>query len=114
PRDGGDRALAVGIGFDQARVHGKAFTTDQASFDARGHDALEHAPEDIALAEAFVAGPRECRVIRDGVLQAHLAKQAIRRVDLNLPADLPLRPDGEHIAVDEHPDHQYRVDRRPT
>ena len=36
------------------------------------------------------------------------------QVDLNLATELPLRADREDVADDEHPDHQHRIDRRPT
>jgi hypothetical protein len=35
PLDAGDRPLTIGIGFDQAGIHGEALTTDQARLDAR-------------------------------------------------------------------------------
>src|SRR3954470_17498100 len=53
-------------------------------------------------------------MIRDLVLDAQAAEPAVCQVDLNLPAEQPLRADGEHVADDEHPDHQYRVNRRAT
>jgi len=59
-----DRTVLVGIGRNQARVHRKAFATDQICCDAGRNDALEHVPENIAVMEAFIAGARECRVIR--------------------------------------------------
>src|SRR5262245_798428 len=51
-------------------------------------------------------------MIRDLVLDAQAAEPAVRQVDLNLPAQQPLRADGEHVADDEHPDHQHRINRR--
>jgi hypothetical protein len=57
-------AMLVGVGRDQACVHGEPLTTDKTGCDAGTHDALEHAAEDIAVMEALVAGTRERRVIR--------------------------------------------------
>src|SRR5262245_30815935 len=51
-------------------------------------------------------------MIRDLVLDAQTAEPAVRQVDLNLPAEQPLRADGKNVADDEHPDHQHRVNRR--
>ncbi len=53
-------------------------------------------------------------MIWDGVFQTQLAEPSIGEVDLNLPANLPLRSNGEDIANDEHPDHQYWINRRPA
>src|SRR3954470_17060028 len=53
-------------------------------------------------------------MIRDLVLDAQAAEPAVCQVDLNLPAEQPLRADGDDVADDEHPDHQYRVNRRAT
>src|SRR4029077_4637676 len=46
-------------------------------------------------------------MIRDLVLDAQTAEPAVRQVDLNLPAEQPLRADGKNVADDEHPDHQH-------
>src|ERR1700741_4156980 len=48
------------------------------------------------------------------ILDAELAKPPICQIDLNLGAQPPLRADCEHVANYQHPDHQHRVDRRPT
>jgi phage terminase large subunit-like protein len=62
-----DRALTVGIGFDQAGINGEALAADQTSLDTRSQHALKHATEDIALTEALIAGARERRVVRYGL-----------------------------------------------
>src|SRR5262245_16105642 len=51
-------------------------------------------------------------MIRDLVLDAQTAEPAVRQVDLNLPAEQPLRADGKNVADDEHQDHEHRVKRR--
>jgi hypothetical protein len=51
-----DRPLLVGVGDDQAGIDRKPLTADQAGRNARLHHTLEQAPEDIAVAEALVAG----------------------------------------------------------
>ncbi len=61
----------------------------------------------------LMTGTRERRMIRDLVLNAQTAEPAIRQVDLDLAAEQPFRADREHIADDEHPDHQHRIDRGP-
>jgi hypothetical protein len=74
PLDAGDGTLTVGVGFDQARVNGEAFAADQPGPDAGPDDALEDAPEEIALGEVCMAGAGERRVVRNRVLQAQLAE----------------------------------------
>src|SRR5438094_9091894 len=53
-------------------------------------------------------------MIRDGVLNAELAKPTIGEVHLHLATDQPLRTDCEDIPHDQHPDHQLRIDGRTT
>ena len=107
-----DRALTVGVGLDQAGIDREALATNQAGLDAGPHDAFEDVAEEIALAKALGARTAEGGVIGDRIFQVKVAKPPIREVDLNLPAKLALRPDGEHVADDQHPDHQHRIDRR--
>src|ERR1700719_1572784 len=59
-------------------------------------------------------GTAEHRMIGYPILDAELTKPPICQIDLNLRAQLPLRADRGHVAHNQHPDHQYRVDRRPT
>src|SRR3954469_13854134 len=53
-------------------------------------------------------------MIWNSVLNAELAEPAIREVHLNFATDQPLRADRKDISHDQHPDHQFRIDRRPT
>ena len=55
----------------------------------------------------------KCRVIRDAVAEVKAAKPPIRQVQMHLLAEPPLRPDAEAIAHQQHPDEEFRVDRRP-
>ena len=50
-------------------------------------------------------------MIRNLVLDREPAKPAISKVHLHLTAQRPLRADCKHIANDEHPDHQHRINR---
>ncbi len=106
-----DRPLLVGVRHDQAGIDREALAADEACRDARLHHPFEHAPEDVAIAEALVASARECRVIRDLVLDAQAAEPPVRHVHLHLAAQQPLRADGEHVAEDKHPDHENRINR---
>src|SRR5829696_9129729 len=109
-----DRALLIGIRLDQARIDRKAFAANQTGRDARLDDPLEHVAENISIAETLVASARKCRMIRDGVLDSELAEPAIGQVHLHFTADQPLRADRKHVPHDQHPDHQFWIDRRAT
>jgi hypothetical protein len=69
-----DRTLLVGVCYNQAGIDRKAFATDQTGLDARLHHTLEHAPEDIVGAEAFITGARERRMVGNLVLDAQAAE----------------------------------------
>ena len=105
-----NRAALVGIGLNQARIHGITFASDQARRHASADDALEHAPKDVAVTETLIAGTRERRVIRNLVLKAQPTEPSVRQVDPNVPTQRPLRSNGKDVADDEHPDHQHRID----
>src|SRR5581483_9301725 len=59
-------------------------------------------------------GAAERRMVGYPILDAELAKPPICQIDLHLRAQPPLRADRKHIANYQHPDHQHRIDRRPT
>jgi hypothetical protein len=51
------------------------------------HDSLEHLAKYVFLAEAFIAGPRERRMIRDSIFDPELAEPAIGEVHLHFTTD---------------------------
>lgn len=108
------RAALVGVSCDQARIDGKAFATDQTCPDAGSDNAFEHLAENVVLTEALVACAREGRMIGDPVFDAEAAELAISEIELNLAAQRAFRTDREHVPKNEHPDHQFRIDRRPS
>src|SRR4249919_2337139 len=59
-------------------------------------------------------GTAEHRMVGYPILDAELAKPPIGQIDLYLGAQPPLRADRKHVAHKQHPDHQHRIDRRPT
>jgi hypothetical protein len=59
-------------------------------------------------------GPAKTPVIRDLTFNREPAKPAIGKVHSHITAQRPLRSDREHVADDEHPDHQHRIDRWST
>src|SRR6266852_6339925 len=107
-----NRTLLVGVRHNQARIDREPFTADQPGRNTCLNDTLEDLAENVALTKALMTGTRQHRMIRDLVLDAQAAEPAVRQVDLNLTTEQPLRADGKNVADDEHPDHQYRVNRR--
>src|SRR5271170_3540255 len=59
-------------------------------------------------------GTAEHRMVGYPVLDAELAKPPVCQIDLHLGAQPPLRADRKDVSHNQHPDHQYRIDRRPT
>src|SRR5579863_448420 len=59
-------------------------------------------------------GAAEHRMIGYPVLDAELTKPPIGQIDLHLRAQLPLGADRKHVSHNQHPDHQHRINRRPT
>src|SRR5512136_2473685 len=53
-------------------------------------------------------------MIRDSVFDTELAEPPIGEVHLHFTTDQPLRTDRKDIPHDQHPDHQFRIDRRAT
>jgi hypothetical protein len=107
----GDTLLLVHIRLDQARIDRERFAPDQPGRNTHRHHALEHPAQGIALSEALVPRPAEHRMIGNLVLDAELAKPPVGQIDLDLSAQPPLRADRKHVAHNQHPDHQHRIDR---
>src|SRR4051794_1714946 len=70
--------------------------------------------QDVAVAEPPMAVDRERRVIRNLVIEVEPAEPPICEVHLDLLAQSPLEADSIAVAHDQHPDHQLRINRRPT
>ena len=51
-------------------------------------------------------------MIRHLVLEAQTAEPAVGEVEMHLLTQAPLGPQPHHIANDQHPDHEFGVDRR--
>src|SRR6266567_5153686 len=65
-------------------------------------------------ASSAVPIDRECRVVRYGVVQIEAAKPTVSEMQFDLPAQSPLEADAIAVAHDQHPNHEFRVDRGPT
>src|SRR4029077_4025535 len=87
---------------------------NQASGNALRNDALKYPAQCLALAKALVPGTAEHRMVGNPVLDAELAEPSICEIDLHFRAQLSLRSNRKHVAHQQHPDHQHRINRRPT
>src|ERR1700716_4276954 len=110
----GDPLLLVHIRLDQARIDRECFASNQPGRNALRYHTLEYPAQGIALPETFASCTAEYRVIGNLVFNTELAKPAIGKVHLNLSANPLFRTDCKHIADEEHPQHQHRVDRGPS
>src|SRR5215470_6903553 len=109
-----DRTLLVGVRHYQARIDCKFFAADKAGGNTHLDHMLEDAAENIAVAEPLVAGARKGTMVWKLVFNAQSAQPTIGKIHLHLAAERSFRAYREHIANDEHPDHQDRIDRGPA
>jgi hypothetical protein len=85
----------------------------QATEDADNFKTIiEHSAQGIALTEALVPRTAEDRMIGNLVLDAELAKPPVGEIDPHLSANSTLGADCEHVADDQHPDHERRRPQR--
>lgn len=108
------RTLLVGIGCNQAGIDRKSFRAHQSLRKAALHHYLEHMSQDIALPEPAMAVLGEAGMIRNLAVQPEAAEPAIGEVEVDLFTQSPLGADTHGIADDEHPHHQFGINRRAT
>src|ERR1700692_292977 len=53
-------------------------------------------------------------MVRHAAVEPKPTEPAICQIEMNLLAQAPLGPDAEAIAHDQHPDHQFGIDRWPS
>src|SRR5262249_9389196 len=75
---------------------------------------LEHMPKGITLAKAAMPIDRERRMVRHLVVEIEATEPAIGKVKLHFLAQPALRTDAVAVADNQHPDHEFGVDRRPA
>jgi len=87
---------------------------DQPLIDAALQHRLEQPPQQIALAKAAMPVLREGRVVGHRAIEPEPAEPPVGEIQMDLFAQPPLRADAEAVADDQHPDHQFGIDRRPS
>ena len=75
---------------------------------------LEHAAQNIGIPKALVARARESRMIGDRALDRQPEELAVGHFDMKFRTVLALGVDGEDLAGQQHAQHQFGIDRRPT
>ena len=70
--------------------------------------------QDAAITKALKTIDRKRRVMRDLVGEIELAKPAVTKMQLDLFAEAALVPNTVAVTHNQHPDHQFRIDRRST
>src|SRR4029077_1639577 len=103
--------LTMRVRTDQTGVDGKTLAADQSLRNATAHRRLEQFAPEVAIAEPAVAVLREGRMIRHIAFQPEPAEPAICEIEVDLLAQPPFRADAEAIAHQQHPDHQFGIDR---
>ena len=53
-------------------------------------------------------------MVRHRILETQSTEPAVGQIEVNLFAQPPLGTNAEAVTHDQHPDHQLRIDRRPT
>lgn len=85
----GRRVLLVGIGFNQAGIHGEALAADQPLFHATLDSHLEHVAQQVTLAKPTMPVLGKRRVIRNRVGQVEPTKPATGQVQMHFLAQSP-------------------------
>src|SRR6185436_7926409 len=104
--------IAARVRLHDTRVHRKPLALDEAIRHARRDHALEDVAQDVALAKALKTIDRKRGVMRDLVVEIELAEPPIGKVQLDLLAQTTLMSDAVAVSDNQHPDHEFRIDRR--
>jgi len=97
-----------------AGVDRERLAPDNPLLDAARHHGLEQFSEQIALAETAVAVLGKRRMIGNVAVKAQATKPAVSQIEVDLFAQPTLRANAEAVAGDQHPHHQFGIDRGPS
>lgn len=75
------------------------------------HYRFEHVSQDIALPEPAMAILREAGVITHLAAQSEAAEPAVGEVEMDLFTQPPLRTNAHCVTDNQHPHHQFGIDR---
>src|SRR5262249_33388822 len=85
---------------------------DEAIRHARRDHALEDVAQDVALAKALKTIDRKRGVMWHLVVEIELAEPPVGKVQLDLLAQTALVSNAVAVPDAEHPDHEFRINRR--
>ena len=103
---------AAGIGLDDTGIYGKALTANQPGLHASAHHALEHGAQNVAVAEPSVPVDREGRMIGNRILKPEATEPPVSQIKLYLLTQPTVGADRIAVADQQHPDHQFGINRR--
>src|SRR6516165_3657534 len=104
--------VAARVCFDNAGIHGKPLALDKTGIHARPDYSFENLAKNIALAEPAMTIDRKSRMIGNIVLEIEPAKPAIAKVQFDFLAQLAFRTDPIAVTDNEHPQHEFGINRR--
>ena len=104
--------LLIGVRLDQAGIRRKALAADQPLRDAARHHRFKEMAQQITVAETTVAVFGKGGMIRHAVCQIETAKPSICKIEMHFLAQPALRSDAQTVPNQQHPDQQFRVNRR--
>src|SRR5277367_5446465 len=87
---------------------------DDAFLHAARHHRLEQLAQEIALAETAVAVLGKRRMIGDVAVEPQATEPAIGQIEVDLLAQPTLRANAEAVADNQHPHHQFGINRGPS
>ena len=108
----GRRVLPVRVSLNDAGVCRKALAACQSLRDAAGNHRFEQMAQQIVVTETAVPVLGKGRVIRHGIGQVETAEPAVSEIEVDLLAKSTFRTDTHDVADQQHPDRQFRINRR--
>ena len=106
--------IAARVRLHHARVHRKPFALDQTGRHAGCDDTFKEVAKNVALPEPVEPVLRERRMMWDFVVEIEPAEPSVRQMKVNFLGQLALRAQAVSVPDNQHPDHQFRIDRWPA
>jgi hypothetical protein len=95
----------------ETAVNREAFAGNDAGLTTLLDNFLKQHAVNVALAKPAIEVLREGRMIRHSSFQSQPAEPAIGQVKMHLIVQLPLGTNAIGVANEQHPQHQFRINR---